>query len=233
MPLIRVTDFETTGVEPIHEVCEVGWSDYDTEAQRVLSPTWKLCRVAAMPPEARAVHHISATETQCELPWDADEFLARAEVDQVAAFAAHNAKFEAQWLAVGSIPLICTYKAALRAWPDAPGHSNQCLRYWLEDRGLILSDRKLAEPPHRAGPDAYVTALILKALFLAGVQGKQMVAWTREPALLPTCPIGEHRGKAWADVPFGFLDWMVRKAHDMDPDLKWNAQRELDRRANG
>lgn len=86
-------------------------------------------------------------------------------------------------------------------------------------------------PPHRAGPDAYVTAHILKALFAAGATGKDMVAWTKEPRVLPTCPIGaEWRGKKWADVDAGFLRWMLNQA-GMEADLRWNAERELDRRA--
>ena len=91
--------------------------------------------------------------------------------------------------------MICTYKAALRAWPDAPSHSNGALRYWLEDQGLIAIDHTLTQPVHRAGPDAYVTAHILLALFNAGHTGLEMIAWTKEPRLLPTCPIGKFRGK--------------------------------------
>ena len=50
-------------------------------------------------------------------------------------------------------------------------HSNQVLRYWL---GLRL-DADLAMPPHRAGPDAYVTAhLLLRMMALASVE--QMIA---------------------------------------------------------
>lgn len=233
MPLIRVVDFETSGLEPPAEVCEVGWTDFDTASHAIHPPQARLCRVSSMPPDVRAVHHISLAETANELPWDSDEFTARSQTEFVVAYAAHMAAFEAQWLDYSRIPLICTYKVALRVWPQAPGHSNGCLRYWLEDEGLIVCDPKLAYPPHRAGPDSYVTANILKAVFAAGIVGKQMLAWSREPALLPSCSIGEHRGKPWADVPWGFLDWVVRKAANMDPDTKWNAQRELDRRKNG
>ena len=49
---------------------------------------------------------------------------------------------------------------ALRVWPEAPRHSNQVLRYW---RGMRL-DHARAMPPHRAGPDAWVTAHILADL---------------------------------------------------------------------
>src|SRR5262245_25865334 len=41
--------------------------------------------------------------------------------------------FQRQWLTEGwpEVPWLCTYKSALRAWPDAPRHSNSVLRYWL------------------------------------------------------------------------------------------------------
>lgn len=233
MSILRVVDFETTGLKPPAEVCEVGWSDYDTETGRILSPNWRLCRVAVMPPEVRAVHHISAADTAAEMPWNAEQFLLQAQADGVAAFAAHNLAFEQQWLETGDLLLICTYKVALRAWPEAPSHSNGALRYWLEDEGKATPDPVLSYPPHRAGPDTHVSAHILKALFASGLTGGCMTAWTRQPAVLPRCPIGEHRDKPWPEVPWGFLNWMVTKAHDMDADLKWNAQRELDRRAQG
>lgn len=150
-----------------------------------------------------------------------------ADADGAIVFAAHNAEFECKFL-FPSIPIICTYKSALRIWPEAPSHSNSALRYWLQDQGLIEPDHALTMPPHRAGPDAYVTAHILKAL-LVKATGREMVAWTKEPRLLPTCPIGKFRGKPWAEVEVGFLDWMLRQT-DMDADFKWNANREIQRR---
>ena len=56
-----------------------------------------------------------------------------------------------------------------------------------------------------------------------------MIAWTQEPRLLPTCPIGKFRGQKWADVEAGFLNWMLNQP-TMEEDLKWNARRELERR---
>lgn len=225
MTIIRVVDFETTGTEPpASEVCEVGFADLSLEEKSISQPASWLCAVNAMPPEVRAVHHISKEMCEGEKPFDADVF----QSSEVSALAAHNADFELKFFTATS-PVICTYKAALRIWPDAPSHSNGTLRYWLQDQGLIAPDHLMTLPSHRAGPDAYVTAHILLAMFEAGHTGKEMVAWTKEPALLPTCPIGKFRGKPWAEVEFGFLDWMLRQ-RDMDSDLKWNAERELQRR---
>lgn len=229
--IIRVIDFETTGMEPPADVVEVGLCDLvsqDDGAWAVEKPDSWLCFVASIPPEVRAVHHIRADETRGFDVFNAGDLIEMS--DHCAILAAHNMAFEEQWLKVdGVMPVLCTYKAALRVWPNAPSHSNGALRYWLEDQGLLSLDHDTAMPPHRAGPDAYVTAHILKALFAAGATGKDMVAWTREPRLLPTCPIGKFRGKPWAEVEGGFLSWMLNQP-TMEDDLKWNARREIDRR---
>lgn len=224
MTVIRVVDFETTGTAPPEaEVCEVGICDFHVEDRRVEAPVSWLCRVQSMPPEVRAVHHISLAECATAEPFDA------ARIAGGAAVAAHNAKFELQFFAP-EVPVICTYKAALRVWPDAPSHSNGALRYWLEDAGKIKPLHDLTQPAHRAGPDAYTTAHILLALFDAGATGRDMVAWTKEPPVMPTCPIGKFRGQPWSQVEGGFLGWMLRQP-DMDPDLQWNARREIARRS--
>lgn len=225
MTTIRIIDFETTGTEPPAQVCEVGLCDLHLEAKLIDAPLAWLCRVDAMPPEVRAIHHISLAECAEHLPFDPADMLAGNPVD---ALAAHNADFETKFF-VPTIPVICTYKVALRVWPEAPSHSNGALRYWLEDQGMIAPDHEATQPAHRAGPDAYVTAHILTALFSAGVTGREMVAWTKEPALLPRCPIGKFKGKPWPEVEAGFLGWMLRQ-EDMAADLKWNAQREIARR---
>lgn len=229
MALVRVIDFETTGPDPTTaQVCEVGICDVVVAARDIGPAKAWLCAVDRMPPEARAVHHISLADLAGQPPFDPARMFKPHQGDCVAV-AAHNAAFETGFF-TSPLPVICTYKAALRAWPEAPSHGNGALRYWLEDAGLICPNHERALPAHRAGPDAYVTAHIFVALLNAGITGKDMVAWTREPALLPRCPIGKFRGKPWPEVEGGFLSWMLRQA-DMDEDLKWNAQRELNRRA--
>lgn len=230
MTIIRVIDFETTGTEPDDgaKVCEVGICDLHLEEKDVRRPMTWLCGVDAMPPEVRAVHHISLEECAGQKPFDASDMFMD-ELGKVDAIAAHNAEFETKFFEA-PVPVICTYKVALRAWPEAPSHSNGALRYWLEDQGKIEPDNALTQPAHRAGPDAYVTAHILKALFETDLTGKEMVTWTKEPRLLPTCPLGKFRGKPWSEVESGFLGWMLRQP-TMEADLKWNAEREIARRA--
>lgn len=228
--VIRVIDFETTGMEPPAEVVEVGYCDLRQGpygGRIVEEPVSWLCYAEAIPPETRAVHHISAIDVFGLSPFDPTRLVE--DSDHCAIIAAHNMAFEEKWLQIdGVMPTLCTLKAALRVWPEAPSHSNGVLRYWLEDQGLLSLDHDKAMPPHRAGPDAYVTAHILKAL-LTRATAREMIAWTREPRLLPTCPIGKFRGKPWPEVEAGFLSWMLSQP-TMEADLKWNAQHELDRR---
>lgn len=229
MVTLRVIDFETTGMEPPAQVVEFGHCDLIGEPGNwtVENPVSRLCGgVESIPPEVRAIHHIALADVADCAHFDPAEVINGEGGPSV--FVAHNLDFELKFLGDPLLPTICTLKAAYRVWPDAPGHSNGALRYWLEDQGLLSLDNATAMPPHRAGPDAYVTAHILKAL-LGKVTGREMVAWTKEPKLLPTCPLGKFRGFKWPDVEAGFLSWMLAQP-TMEPDLKWNASRELERR---
>lgn len=228
--VIRIYDFENTDLEPPGEVIEVGYCDViqHDAGWAVQKPVSWLCGSdQPMSPGARSAHHIRPDEIAGLAPYDAAAMWERAVVEGIAVAAAHNSAHEAKWWGEPRLPVICTMKAAMRVWPAAPSFGNGSLRYWLEDQGLTTPDHALTMPPHRAGPDAYVTACTLAAL-LSVVSAREMVLWQREPCAWPTCPIGEWRGKPWSEVDAGFLGWMVRKP--VEADLVWNAQRELDRR---
>jgi exodeoxyribonuclease X len=161
MPSIRIIDLETTGLEPGDEVIEVGAIDLDCDSGEISAFGSQTIRPRnPIPPQASAVHHITDADVAGAPVWE-DVWPQFFNADGVVAFAAHNASFESRWLSdqvLGGKPLACTYKAALRIWADAPGHTNQVLRYWLK---LPLEPDR-ATPPHRALPDAYVTAHLLR-----------------------------------------------------------------------
>lgn len=227
--LLRVIDFETTGDTAQDAVCQIGYCDVKpNEDGAIVSATYQFFTNPnrPMPPQARAIHHIGDEDLLNARPIS-DGFRLLMDCGagkQPDAFVAHNAEFERMFFAGGSIPWICTLKVARRLWPDCPSHSNQCLRYWL---GLDLaSDR--AMPPHRAGPDAYVTAWIL-SLALKEMPAEDMIRVTREPSLLPG-PIrfGKHKGAGWLEVPRDYLWWIVSKS-DMDADTKFTARYWLEK----
>jgi exodeoxyribonuclease X len=229
---LRVVDIETTGGAPPAEIIEFGRVDVVAEgdAWRVERPMARLYRPAgAIPPETMAVHHITEDMFDSGSSACTEERLRQAVWGGAPpdVLVAHHSAFEQAFIPEAitvPLPWICTYKSALRAWPDAPMHSNQVLRYW---RNLRL-DPSLAMPPHRAAPDAYVTAHILVELLKeAGVD--EMIAWTREPKMLPTIPFGKHRGLKWPAAPADYLEWVARQS-EMDADVAWNASEELKRR---
>jgi exodeoxyribonuclease X len=241
--LFRVVDLETVGVDPTPEPCdgivELGWTDvwFDSDTRTASvgeSYDYILFNPpGGIPPEASAVHHVTGRMVNGLAPCTAEVVrLLTADMPyQRTPFAlvAHNAKFERSWLdaALGETRWLCTYKVAKRVWPEWPAHNNHACRYLL---GLDLDPRK-AEPPHRAGPDAYVTAHVLAAMLRFGVASvNDMLVWTREPVFMPVCPIGEDwRGKPWSEVDHGFLSWVLRK-DGMDADVQHWARVELDRR---
>ncbi len=216
--MIRVFDFETSGLDPDDgaEVCELGYSDLLPDGTITPSVSRLFGIRTKMPPEVRAVHHIRDEDLEGLPPFDAGD-LGAAE-----AYAAHNAAFELQFI-TPSAPVICTYKAAMHVWPDAPSHGNFALAYWLEDQGIL--NRIEAQPAHRAGPDAFVTAHVLTVL-LKHATVDEMVQWASEPRPMPTIPIGKYKGQPWSAADHGYLNWMVRQ-DDMDGDIVFYAQREL------
>lgn len=230
MPQIRIADSETTGLEADAKVCEIGWTDLinDGDGWRLGATGSRLYRVDAMPPQARAVHHIAAADTQAFEPFDPAGFWADAKADGIDVVAAHNLAYDLGYWGEPHLPALCTLKAARRLWPLASGHSNMVLRYWLEDQGEIACDDAKAHPAHRAGPDTYVTANILRHM-LSLTSAAQMVAWTKEPLVFHLWGFGKHKGATLPDTPADYLEWVINRS-DLDADVKWNCRRELDRR---
>jgi exodeoxyribonuclease X len=237
--LIRVLDTETTGIEPTDHVVEIAAWDLFLSEKSSASPLFirvgeRLVKPPVpIPAVASAVHHIIDEDVAEAEPWDRvyPGFVGEHDGKVIDAYAAHNAKFDRQWLndeMCGGKPFICTYRCALRVWPDAPSHSNNALRYWLKPEQL---DRSFAREAHRAGADAYVTAHLLY-LLLQKASLQHLIKWSGEPGVLPRVTFGKHRGAAWSDVPLDYLQWTLKQA-DMNEDVKFTAQREIARRREG
>ena len=223
MQRIRVIDFETTGTpeNAVKAICEIGWTD--------LTADWKISETTSflvnpghpIPPQTRAVHHISDADVAGAM----DAASTRRKLSEGMAdddiWAAHNAQFEQAFFGGGDRRWICTLKCAKHLFPDAPGHSNQTLRYWLgiDDQ---FDDAQRAMPPHRAGPDTFVTAHILHRM-LAITTPEEMVRLTTAPVRLRTVTFGKHRGAQWDDLPWDYLSWIASKS-DLGADEKHTAR---------
>lgn len=234
--IIRVIDLETTGQAPLaHGVCEIGWQDVALGADG----RWDVVADGGgailvnpgrpIPPLTMAVHHIR-DEDVADAPYWHD--VARAILDpwpRRVALAAHRADFEMKFCTPSltrGADWICTWKCALRLWPDSPGFSNQLLRYWRRPEGLV---HEHGLPAHRAGPDAYVTAHHLRDM-LNEASVAQLIEWSNLPGLLPRVRNGPDRGKDWRELDDDTLEAF---AADRDPDVRYTAEQERIRRRGG
>lgn len=234
MTIARVVDFETTGTQDDDhaEIIEMASTDVDIDRRSLMGGSeWQsLCSPRGpIPPQTKAVHHITEDDVagapQARELWD--DFLDADRPTFAGApsyLVAHNAKFEQHFTPDFGIPWICTYKVARVVWPNAPGHSNQCLRYWLE----LDLDAERASPPHRALPDTYVTASIFCRL-LEHKTADEMVTISKYPALLKIMNFGKHKGRAFQDAPEDYLVW-IRDKSDLDEDTKFTAKYWLKKR---
>lgn len=229
--VLRIIDIETTGTDPETDaIIEIASVDVykSPDGHGVTSAREALVFPGRdIPPASSAVHHLIASDVADAMRIEA----VIAEFSGADAYVAHNCAFERAFLDRyfgEEVTWVCTMKCALRVWPDAPGHSNQVLRYW---RGHVTPfgwDRaQLA--PHRALSDAVVTAAILVDLIKAA-SWKQLVEWSKEPALYSTLTFGKHRGTKYSEAPPDYLDWLANKS-DMDADTKFSAAYWLRKRS--
>ncbi|MBY3483437.1 DNA polymerase III subunit epsilon [Rhizobium laguerreae] len=229
---IRVVDLETGGNGP-NDVCEIGWQDVvlgHDGAWQVDEERGSLLVNPGRPisPETMAIHHILDAEVATAPFWKEVASSVLRPEGGVLALAAHRAAFEQRYCTpryTGGADWICTWKSALRLWPELPRFSNQMLRYLRMPEGLVHS---IGLPAHRAMPDAYVTAHHLRDM-LNETTSEQLVAWSKEPGLLPRVPSGTERGKGWDRVDIETLRGFAR---DRDTDVRFSAETELRRRGN-
>lgn len=229
---IRVIDLETAGTGSA-DVCEIGWQDVepddhghwqvtDQRGSRFVNPGRPIS------PDTMAVHHILDAWV-CDAPyWKDVAGSVLRPAGGVLALAAHRAGFEQRFCTpryTGGVPWICTWKCALRVWPDLPRFSNQMLRYQRNPEGLV---HELGLPAHRALPDAYVTAHHLRDM-LNTVPLAQLLAWSAEPGLLPRVPSGLDRGKPWTALEDRALDGLTK---DRDEAIRFSAETEMQRRGS-
>ena len=230
---VRVVDIETTGVDPSSDaVIEIACAEL-TKAGKLVN-TFDTLIACGQPiePEASAAHHIIAEDLEGAPP--IEEVIGK--LTGADAYVAHNATFERsfleRWLG-NDAPWVCTYRCALRVWPDLPSHSNQALRYRL---GLVepFGTPRAELKAHRALSDAIVTGAIFLKLTKAA-KWRDLVQWSYEPPLHTICRLPKHKGKRYEQIANedpSYLDWIINKS-DLDEATKFSAQHWLEFYARG
>jgi len=145
----------------------------------------------------------------------------------------HNCEFEQSFFTAQGIdlgPWICTYKCALRVWPELDGNSNQELRYALGRASPFPGFERDAISPHRAAFDVVVTAAIFEEL-TKKARWSDLVQWSAEPALHTRFHFGKYRGKRYDEIATSdpsYLQWIVEKS-ELKEGIKHSARHWLNR----
>jgi DNA polymerase III epsilon subunit-like protein len=130
--------------------------------------------------------------------------------------------FAAQGIELG--PWICTYKCALRVWPELGGHSNQEPRYAVGRATPFPGFDRSTISPHRAAFDVVVTAAIFEEL-IKRARWSELVQWSVEPALHTRFHFGKYRGQRYDAIAASdpdYLRWIVEKS-ELDEGIKHSA----------
>lgn len=228
--IIRIVDIETSGLpeDEQHGICEIGWVDLHLADMSIRDPkTFFVNPGHPIPPHIRAIHHISDADVAGAMFPDQAVIQLGKGLSEDDILAAHYAKFEQAF-----IPLkqrwLCSYKCAMRAWQDVKSHGNQALRYSLDLDAEPDFEPAQAMPPHRALPDAYVTARIVRRLLQLRPLDRLLEIST-EPPLTTFINFGKHKGQKWVELPADYLGWIIEKS-DLDQDTKDAAAYWLDRK---
>ena len=215
-------DTETTGPDPDEcSLVEIGMYGKGVQSSHLVDPG------VDIPPSASAVHHITNNHVQgCDSPDVViSGLMNHGRFHPEDTLIAHNAKFDRPVLERAGVPdhlnWICTYKVAMVAWPEAPAHNLQTLRYW---RGLDDPPEDMGHP-HRALYDAFCCYHLWEELS-KDVPVHDMLDITANPILLPNVRFGKHQGKAFKDVPKGYLEWIT--GQDFDEDVMFTAKHWLE-----
>jgi exodeoxyribonuclease X len=178
-------------------------------------------------PHAQASHHIrsdkltergGAVSREEAVGW----LLKQIGIDSI--LVAHNVEFDSKFLPEIALPWICTYRTSKFIWPEAPGHSNQVLRYWLNIEPASESILRVApivnhQYPHQALYDVATTTGILQKM-LERYTVDQLLHITRSPQRLHRMPFGKHKGSTFDKVPKDYMLWLW-KQNNLDSDLKF------------
>lgn len=219
-----VTDTETTGLD--HEkdgIVEIAGCARDGDAllfyESFCNPT------VPISVEAMATHHITEDMIVGKIsPREAvTGMMQKLSTDEPGVLVAHNAAFDRGFIGKLSLKLsdqsrwICTYRCAMHLWPDAPGHSNQVLRYWLK----VKPELPPGLYPHRALYDVMVTEAILQEM-LKTKSLEELIDLSQKPVLLSKVRFGKYKGMLWKEVPSDYLRWILKQS-DIDSDVRHTA----------
>lgn len=227
-----IVDVETTGVDPsidrITEIAIIRFSNGE-----IIEPFVTLVDPEILiPPTASAVNHIT-NKTVAGFPKIGDLIPIIRDYVGDSQCVAHNAFFDRVFVnpLLGSEGApqptyhehkyegrspdrgrewMCTMRLAKHLFPEAPGYSNEALRYWLG-----VEPEYDGKDTHRAGYDIMVTLgifikLVSKARKTYQINDiRDLMGLSRKEIFIDKLNWGAHKDKPLKDVPSDYIKWAL------------------------
>lgn len=112
-----------------------------------------------------------------------------------------------------TMPMIDTLVISRRLFPTFPEH-----RLTTLTKLLGLGD---GEEAHEAIADVgMVCALVEEFSKRTGKNWVELAEWCETPFVMSFCYFGKHKGKHWADVPRGYVEFITREFGDPSHDMR-------------
>jgi exodeoxyribonuclease X len=218
-----IVDTETSDLDPAKgaEVIQLAWIELEKVGeiwQPTFSTEYYIEFDGQISPKAQAVNHIQHEKLKkghgaIPRPEAFSFFLEHIRPDSI--MVAHNSEFDSKFFPMVTRPWICTMRSARHVWPNAPGYSNQVLRYWLKTNIYEIAAAVQHRFPHEALYDAATTTSLLLKM-LENHTPEQLLNFTKQPVRLKTIGFGKHRGQEFGSIPQDYLRWLRSTTQDED-----------------
>ena len=229
----RVLDTETSGIEVNDAVCEVAWIDIDenlnilAEHQSIVDP------VVLIKAGASGVHGLvnkdcEAYPTLAEYFSEDDPSCYGKKLDGPSVLIGHKCSFDMRFMKphFDHEPLqLDTMRWSRRLYPESDNHQLSTLIFAL--------DLPRSTGAHRALGDVYSAYHLLKHICdRTGMTVAQLVEAGKEPMELAIMYLGKHKGEKFSDVPSGWLRWAKNNMKDLDADMVYSIDLQLNKKYN-
>jgi exodeoxyribonuclease X len=224
-----IVDTETSDLDPRKgaQILELAWLELSftprtpgVDWKHMYSGEYYIQYDGPISPLAQAVHHIPPHKLTKDGGAVLREEAIRVLLDhtpQDSFMVAHNVVFDSGFLPELQRPWICTLRCARHLWPEAPGYSNQVLRYWLKLNPFDIEPLVEYRYPHQALYDVATTAsILLKMLERCTVE--QLLTMSNTPVRLKKIGFGKHRGMDFDQLPPDYIRWL-RGQSNLDTDV--------------
>ena len=213
-----LVDTETTGISANDKVCEMAYVEIDDAFNVIRSGNSLINPGIPIAYGASAVNGIY-DEMVADAP-TLEEFLV-AHGNPLAGddviFIAHNAPFDHRFLkdyTSEGCTLLDTLRCARVLYPEADNHKQSTL-------AAMFGIRIEREKAHSADGDLDVLLLVLRRMCedaCCDIEGLLKVQ--ERPRPIAKISFGKHKGKALADLPKDYVQWLLTRADNVDKDLR-------------